>query len=305
MGSTGASVDIGTCLVTGGAGFIGSHLVRALLQRCDRVRVLDDLSTGLQANINNQERIVFVKGKIQDPEICLECCQDVDVVFHLAGLGSVAKSFADPVATLENNAVGSARLFSAAIACGARRVVYASSSSVYGDAPGIVRVEGIEGRPLSPYAISKRSVEWLAESFATVGRTKWVGLRFFNVYGARQRADLPQAAIIPRLLTAATLHRVVPVFGRGTQVRDYTHVKDAVTACMLAATEPIEVSSLVCNVGTGRGVSVNQLVHLVTEQLGHVSSHSSGAEPPEHLTKAHRKGACRKSHGAETISFDS
>ncbi|HET7451209.1 MAG TPA: SDR family NAD(P)-dependent oxidoreductase, partial [Thermoanaerobaculia bacterium] len=182
--------DRASVLVTGGAGFIGSHLVDALLARGADVRVLDDLSTGSRRNLAHCEgRIDFRVGDIRDPDACREAMRGVRWVFHQAALGSVPRSLEDPGTTIDVNVTGTARIFAAAREAGVRRVVYASSSSVYGDSAKLPKREGEEGTPLSPYALSKRMDEELADGFQRSFGMELVGLRYFNVYGPRQSPD--------------------------------------------------------------------------------------------------------------------
>ena len=190
-------------LVTGGAGFIGSHLVDALLERGARVRVLDDLSSGSLENLAGAHaRIEFLHDDIRDPGACRRACAGVTWVFHQAARGSVPRSMADPATSIAINVSGTVNIFAAARDEKVARVIYASSSSVYGDSPKLPKREGEEGRPLSPYALSKVVNEQLADVFGRCYGMPFVGLRYFNVYGPRQDPEGPYAAVIPRFFKA-------------------------------------------------------------------------------------------------------
>ena len=247
-------------LVTGGAGFIGSHLVDALAERGARVRVLDDLSSGNLGNLaQHGDAVELQRGDIRDVEACRRACQGVTWVFHLAALGSVPRSLEDPASSIAVNVAGTANVFAAAREAGARRTVYASSSSVYGDSEGLPKREGEEGAPLSPYAASKAMGEQLAATFARSFGQQLVGLRFFNVYGPRQSPDGPYAAVVPRFVAAARGHEPMEIHGDGEQSRDFTYVTDAVEAALLAAGAPVEACGAAYNVAGGERVTMNEL----------------------------------------------
>ena len=258
-----------TVLVTGGAGFIGSHLVDALLARGARVRVLDDLSNGKRENLDHvASRIEFLRGDIRDPGTCREACTGAVVVFHQAALGSVPRSMKDPATSLGVNVAGTANVFAAARDAGARRVVFASSSSVYGDSTRLPKREGEEGRPLSPYALSKVMNEELAETFGRCYGMAFVGLRYFNVFGPRQDPLGPYAAVIPRFFKAYLAGEAPVIYGDGTQSRDFTYVADAVEANLRAAGAPADASGRAYNVAGGQVISVNALAAAVREAVG-------------------------------------
>jgi nucleoside-diphosphate-sugar epimerase len=251
-------------LVTGGAGFIGSHLVDALVERGSRVRVLDDLSTGRRENLAAVlERIELVEGDIRDPEACRRAAEGVRVVLHQAALGSVPRSMEDPATTIAVNVSGTANVFAAARRStregGAARVVYASSSSVYGDSEALPKREGEEGRPLSPYALSKAMDEELAQVFGTAFGMELVGLRYFNVYGPRQDPAGPYAAVVPRFFAACRAGEAPLIHGDGEQSRDFTYVADAVAANLLAAAAPAAACGRAYNVAGGRRSTINEL----------------------------------------------
>jgi len=255
-------------LVTGGAGFIGSHLVDALLERGAVVRVLDNLATGRLENLAHcRDRIELVEADLRDRDACRAACDGRRVVFHQAALGSVPRSIEDPVTTLGVNVQGTAHVFDACRLAGVERVVYASSSSVYGDSEELPKVEGREGRPLSPYAASKVMTEELAAVFARTYSMTLVGLRYFNVYGPRQDPEGPYAAVIPRFFRACLADRSPVIYGDGEQSRDFTFVADAVTANLLAA-GTAATGATVSNVAGGRRTTVNELARAVAASLG-------------------------------------
>jgi nucleoside-diphosphate-sugar epimerase len=256
-------------LVTGGAGFIGSHLTDALVAAGAHVRVLDNLSTGRKENLTHcVESVDWIEGDIRDLETCRKACTGIDLVFHQAALGSVPRSLEAPAATVAVNVAGTANVFAAARDTGVDRIVYASSSSVYGDADRLPWREGEEGLPLSPYALSKRICEELAGQFARSFGTELIGLRYFNVFGPRQDPEGPYAAVVPRFF-AATMRREAPlVFGDGEQSRDFTPVADAVRANLLAAAAGSRATGSAYNVATGRRTTVNALARLVGELVG-------------------------------------
>lgn len=264
-----------TALVTGAAGFIGSHLVDALLERGAVVRALDNLSTGTLDNLAGVlPRIDFREADIRDSEACARACEGISVVFHQAALGSVPRSIAEPAQTIAVNVSGTADVFDAARRAGVRRVIYASSSSVYGDSPAISKREGEEGEPLSPYASSKRMGEELASVFASSYGLEMLGLRYFNVYGPRQDPEGPYAAVIPRFFRASLSGHAPVIYGDGEQSRDFTFVADAVAANLLAAAAASSSCGRAYNVGGGHRTTVRELADLVRGAAG-------GGPPPE------------------------
>lgn len=247
-------------LVTGGAGFIGSHLVDGLLGQGAVVRVLDNLSNGRRDNLSHvEDRITFIEGDIRDLETCRKACEGVAYVFHEAALGSVPRSMEDPATSLAVNVTGTANVFTGARDAGVRRVVYASSSSVYGDNEDLPKREGHEGQLLSPYAVSKRMNEELADIFGRCFDMELVGLRYFNVYGPRQDPSGPYAAVIPRFFAACRTGRPPKIYGDGEQSRDFTFVADVVQANMLAATARFDACGAF-NIGAGGRTTINDLV---------------------------------------------
>jgi nucleoside-diphosphate-sugar epimerase len=249
-------------LVTGGAGFIGSHLVEGLAKAGARVRVLDDLSTGKRDNLARARGIELLEGDIRDVEVCRRACQGVAHVFHQAALGSVPRSMDDPSTTIAVNVAGTANVFAAARDAGVTRVVYASSSSVYGDSETLPKREGEEGAPLSPYALSKVMDEELAEVYARCYGMSFVGLRYFNVYGPRQDPAGPYAAVVPRFFAACASGEPPVIFGDGEQKRDFTYVGDVVRANMLAALARVSGAQVV-NIGAGGSTTVTELADTI------------------------------------------
>lgn len=249
-------------LVTGVAGFIGSHLLEDLLRQGSYVTGLDNFSTGSMDNLDEVRRRVgdrwshfrLVVGDIRSAAACRDAVEDVDVVLHQAALNSVPRSLGDPVSVAEVNVMGTVNVLQAAAAGGVTRFVYASSSSVYGDVIDPLRVEAVVGRPLSPYAASKQAGEAFAESYHRFTGMCVTGLRYFNVFGARQNPHGPYSAVIPRWV--GLLQDGLPpiIYGTGEQSRDFTHVSNVVRANLLAAAR-IGGEASVFNIGTGRSTS--------------------------------------------------
>lgn len=246
--------DRGFCLVTGGGGFIGSHLVRSLLAAGRRVRVADDFSTGRRSNLpEGAELLEGDMNRTADAAVA-----GVDAVFHLAALPSVPRSVEKPIESHQATARGTVEILRAAERAGVRRVVLASSSSVYGDTPTLPKHEAMPPRPLSPYAVAKLATELYARSWAAHTKLETVSLRFFNVYGPRQDPDSPYAAVIPIFARKLREGRPMPVNGDGGQTRDFTYVGDVVNGLQLAAEAP-GLSGRVYNLAGGRPVTVLEL----------------------------------------------
>ncbi len=260
-------------LVTGGAGFIGSHITEYLLKNgAGRVRVLDNLATGFQKNIDlftGYSNFEFLQGDIRDFETCKKACEGIDYVTHQAALGSVPRSVKDPVTSNEVNVSGFVNMITAAKDAGVKSFVYASSSSVYGDEPNLPKVEERVGNPLSPYAVTKKTNELYADTFAKLYRMKIVGLRYFNVFGPRQDPDGPYAAVIPLFVSGIINQTPVYINGDGEQTRDFTFVDNAVQANvrgMLCDNQ--EAFGKAYNVAVGENFSVNFLYTAIREMLG-------------------------------------
>ena len=255
-------------LVTGGAGFIGSHLVESLLQQNWQVRVLDNLSTGKLANLGvNKERVEFMQGSIVDPAAVSKAVQGCDVVFHLAALPSVARSVEAPLESHEACATGTMNVLDGARRAGVRRVVYAASSSAYGNLPGRQRIESEPLSPLSPYAATKLAGELYCQCFAAVYPLETVRLRFFNVYGPRQDASSPYSGVIALFLTAMCAGRIPRIDGDGLQSRDFFYVANAAQA-MSKAADAKSANGNVYNIGNGASITVLDLVRHLNELLG-------------------------------------
>jgi UDP-glucose 4-epimerase len=252
--------------VTGGAGFIGSHLVDALIARGDDVCVIDDLFSGSKENVPRD--VTLVEASVTDEEAVRAAVEGVDVVFHQAAHGAVARSVEDPIATDAANVHGTVTVLKAALDAGVRRVVYASSSSVYGGAAEVPTPETAPTVPRSPYATSKLAGEHYCRVFAELGGVETVSLRYFNVFGPRQRADSAYAAVIPLFIAALREGRAPNVHGDGEQTRDFSYVSDVVAANLAASTAPSErCSGRVYNVARGAPHSVLQLVELLARIL--------------------------------------
>jgi UDP-glucose 4-epimerase len=255
-------------LVTGGAGFIGSHIVEALVGQGERVRVLDDLSNGLADNLLPFGGAVdLVEGDIRDTSVVRRCVAGVEVVLHLAALGSVARSVADPVTSNDVNVTGTLNVLEAARDAGVRRLVFSSSSSVYGENPTLPKREDLTLMPVSPYAVSKLAGEAYTRVFARLYRMETVCLRYFNVFGPRQRPDSAYAAVIPRFMQWAMDGQPLVVYGDGLQSRDFTYVTNVVRANLLAAKVP-GVSGGVFNVACGGRYSLLDIVRSLETAVG-------------------------------------
>lgn len=256
-------------LVTGGAGFIGSHIVRRLLDDGHAVTVLDNLSTGFRENLAEvMDRITFIEGDIRNTADCDRACNGVNTVFHVAALPSVPRSIKDPVACNDHNVNGTVQVLEAARRAGARRVVYSSSSSVYGDTAVLPKVETMEPLCRSPYAAAKLAGEQYVLAYARAGLVEGVALRYFNVFGPRQSPTSAYAAVIPLFLEAARTGGTATVFGDGEQTRDFTYIENVVNANLLAAFAPARANGAVANAGAGSRMSLNALLSLVEKVTG-------------------------------------
>jgi UDP-glucose 4-epimerase len=256
------------CLVTGGAGFIGSHLVDTLLDQGHRVRVLDNLSSGKEANLARARgRIDVIAGSITDPAVVRDAVRGVERVFHLAAVPSVQRSVEDPLASHEACATGTLLVLDGARRAGVRRFVYAASSSAYGDTPGAVRVETDRLSPLSPYAAAKLAGEHYCKCFTAVYGLETLRLRFFNIFGPRQDARSPYSGVIALFIASMSAGKPPLVHGDGLQSRDFTYVANAVQALCKAAEAPAAAGS-VYNIGNGATTTVLDLVRHLNALLG-------------------------------------
>lgn len=261
-------------LVTGGAGFIGANLVEKLLQdkRVLQVRVLDDLSTGSENNIREfagNPKFQFIKGDIRDYNTCLSCCNDIDLVSHQAALGSVPRSISDPLTTNDVNITGTLNIFTAVKEKNIKRVVYAASSSTYGDHPGLPKEEDKIGKPLSPYAVTKYVNELYAQVYADLYGIEMTGLRYFNIFGPKQNPQGPYAAVIPLFIKAFLENKSPVINGDGSHSRDFTFIENAVQANMLALfTQDPEAVNQVYNIACGRQTSLLELFNYLKKEAG-------------------------------------
>lgn len=257
-------------LVTGGAGFIGSHVTERLVTLGHVVRVVDNLSTGDRANLAGVgTEIEFLQGDLCDPGVCRRAVAGIEVVLHLAALPSVPRSLNDPWASHAANVNATMRLLEACRAAAVKRIVYSSSSSVYGNTAALPKTESAEPRPRSPYAASKLAGEQYALAFARAGLIEGIALRYFNVFGPRQSPHSAYAAAIPAFLLAALENREAVLFGDGTQTRDFTYVANVVDANILAATKPAAtINGSVVNVGAGVQTSLLGLIEIVERITG-------------------------------------
>ncbi|MGQ9758533.1 MAG: SDR family oxidoreductase [Actinomycetota bacterium] len=254
-------------LVTGGAGFIGSNLSLSLVKLGAHVIVLDDLSTGKRENLSDRlDDLEFMQGDIRDEDLLKRSLKGVEFVFHQAALPSVPRSIEDPLTTQQVNATGTLTLLLAARDAGVRRVIYASSSSVYGDSPTLPKVEVMPADPKSPYALSKYAGERYCQLFTRLYGLETVSLRYFNVFGPRQDPTSQYAAVIPRFITGIVTGKGITIFGDGRQTRDFTYVDNVVQANLKAAFAP-EASGEVYNVACGRSITVLELAEYLMRLL--------------------------------------
>lgn len=251
--------------VTGGAGFIGSHLVAALVARGDEVVVIDDLSTGQRERVHPRAQLI-TRG-LENPAGLTDDLRGIEVVFHTAALARVPRSIADPIGTHAANVTGTLHVLKAASDAGVRRVVYSSSSSVYGDQPAQPLREDMAPNPLNPYACQKYLGELYCRNFALVYRLQTVCLRYFNAYGPGQPSSGAYRLVIPIFLDQRAHGQPLTIHGDGLQTRDFTHVSDVVRANLLAGEAPSIGAGEVLNVGSGRDFSILQVAALIGGQL--------------------------------------
>jgi nucleoside-diphosphate-sugar epimerase len=271
-------------LVTGGAGFIGSHIAETLVGRGDSVRVLDNLSTGKKENLASvADRIEFIEGDIRDLGTCRRAVAGCETVFHEAALASVARSVEDPLLNNAINVTGTLNMLVAARDAGVRSIILASSSAVYGDDLTMPKIEGREGRPVSPYGASKLFDEKYAQVFHDLYGMKAVALRYFNVFGPRQDPHSEYSAVIPLFITKILRGEAPTIFGDGGQSRDFIYVGDVVGA-NLAAAESAAAAGEAVNVACGVGTTINGLLAAINELLGtRVSPRYTEARPGDIL----------------------
>ncbi|MBK9263588.1 MAG: SDR family oxidoreductase [Polyangiaceae bacterium] len=258
-------------LVTGGAGFIGSNIVSALVSAGERVRVLDDLSTGSWENLaalESSSSVERIQGDIRNADTVARACAGVEVVLHQAALGSVPRSIDDPITSDAVNVGGTVTVLDVARKQGVRRVIFAASSAAYGDTEVLPKHEDMAPRPLSPYAVTKRACEHYCEVFARIYGLETISLRYFNVFGPHQTPEGVYAAAIPRFVDAALAQRPIRIFGDGEQTRDFCYVDNAVAANLLAATTPRKLTGEIVNIAGGRRVSLNALCTEIGRVMG-------------------------------------
>ena len=260
-----------TFLVTGAAGFIGSNLCEALLNKDCKVKALDDLSTGKQENIDlflDNPNYTFIKGDIKDLEVCLKVCEGVDYVLHQAAWGSVPRSLEMPLFYNKNNIEGTLNMLEAARQNGVKKFVYASSSSVYGDEPNLPKIEGREGDLLSPYALTKRCDEEWAKLYTKFYGLDTYGMRYFNVFGRRQDPDGAYAAVIPKFLKQLMRGETPTINGDGKQSRDFTYIENVIEANLKACLAPHEAAGEAFNIAYGGREFLIDIYYGLTKALG-------------------------------------
>ena len=256
-------------LITGGAGFIGSSLAEALLKSGEGVRILDDFSSGRRQNLEGLPgRFELVEGSVTDPDTVGRAVHGVDIIFHEAAIPSVSRSVDNPQPTVLTGVQGTTIVLDSARRAGVKRVVYAASSSAYGDTPTLPKVETMEARPLSPYAVAKLTAEQMMRVFAQLYGIETVSLRYFNIFGPRQDPKGEYAAVIPAFITAALRGERPVVFGDGEHTRDFCYIDNAVRANLLAAGTSRKLEGQVVNIACGERTSLNQLLSLIGEAVG-------------------------------------
>ena len=255
------------CLVTGGAGFIGSHLVEALLKSGYQVRVLDNFITGKRENLSPMiSQIQLIEGDLRDFETVRRVCQGIDFVFHVAALPSVPRSIQDPKTSNEINVQGTLHVLEAARHTQVKRVVFSSSSSVYGDSPVLPKREDAAPSPLSPYAITKLTGEYYCQVYHKIYGLETVCLRYFNVFGPKQDPTSQYAAVIPKFISALLTDTPPLIYGDGEQSRDFTYVDNVVKANLLASTAP-KAAGRVFNIACGKQITITHLVKTLSALL--------------------------------------
>ncbi|PYQ14544.1 MAG: LPS biosynthesis protein WbpP [Acidobacteria bacterium] len=258
-----------TYLVTGGAGFIGAHLVRELLARGEEVRVIDSFVTGTREDLRPfLEKVKLFEGSIENQVLVEAAMQGVDFVLHQAALGSVPRSVEDPLASHAANLTGTLVLLEAARRGRVRRFVYASSSSVYGDTPDLPKVESMAAAPLSPYAVTKRAGELYCRVFHRIYGLETVSLRYFNVFGPGQRPDSKYAAVVPRFMAAVSRSEPPVIFGDGQQSRDFTFIENVVQANLLSCTAPSTAAGEAFNIAGGESFTLLDLLREMESLTG-------------------------------------
>jgi len=257
-------------LVTGAAGFIGRSIADALLNRGEQVRGIDNFITGRRANLVGLEAMDFIEGDLTDPEACKKACAGVETIFHEAALASVPRSVADPLATHANCVNATLNLLVAAREAGVRRVIYAGTSSAYGDTPTLPKREDMPPNPISPYSVAKLAGEYYMRSFTRVYGLETVTLRYFNVFGPYQDPASPYSAVLAIFCRKMLAGEQPIIYGDGEQSRDFTYIENVVNGSILAATAPAgKVSGRVMNLATGARMTLNQVFELLCKLTGY------------------------------------
>ncbi|MEZ4460514.1 MAG: SDR family oxidoreductase [bacterium] len=256
-------------LVTGAAGFIGSHIVETLLKDGHDVRALDNFATGHRHNIAPfLDDIEFIEGDIRDPDACKRACEGVDYVSHQAALGSVPRSIEDPKTSHDVNTTGTLNMLIAARDAGVKSFVFAASSSAYGDTPTLPKQEDMPPRPMSPYAVTKATCEQYCKVFSDLYGLNTVALRYFNIFGPRQDPNGPYAAVIPKFIQILQAGGTPTMNGDGEHTRDFTYVANAVHANLNACLHAERAKGQVMNIACGERISLNDLYAIITEHMG-------------------------------------
>lgn len=256
-------------LVTGGAGFIGSHIAETLLKRGEQVRIVDNLITGRLENIASfQKEVEFVEGDLADPEVAARVVKGVACVFHEAAVPSVPRSVREPFLTQRSGEIATLTMLEAAVKAGVHRVIFAASSSAYGNTPTLPKVETMPPRPLSPYAASKLACEGYLSAFAACYPMDTVALRYFNVFGPRQDPGSPYSGVIARFTEGMPFGKRPTIYGDGEQTRDFCYIENAVQANLLAMECLTRLNGEVINIGYGQRTSLNDLVRILNQLLG-------------------------------------
>jgi UDP-glucose 4-epimerase len=266
-------------LVTGAAGFIGSSLVRALLDRGEQVRGVDNFATGKRENLVGLNRLELCEVDIMDLDAMHKVCEGVDFILHQAAIPSVPKSVLDPLGSNRANVDGTASMLVAARDAKVKRVVYAASSSAYGDTPTLPKYEAMKPDPISPYAVAKLASEYYMVSFYRCYGLETVSLRYFNIFGPRQDPSSPYSGVLAKFTTLMLRGEQPVIYGDGEQSRDFTYIDNAVSANLLACTAPAsECAGRVFNVATGRRVTLNETVEILKNLTGYTGAAKYGAE---------------------------
>ncbi|MBU1178602.1 NAD-dependent epimerase/dehydratase family protein [Patescibacteria group bacterium] len=255
-------------IVTGGAGFVGSNIVHALVKKNVKVTVIDNLSTGKISNLKDiKSKITFIKGDITNLSLLMKAFKAGSLVLHQAALPSVPRSIQNPVKTAQNNEMGTLNVLTAAVKKKVKRVVYAASSSAYGEQKTAKKNEQLYPQPKSPYAISKFTGELYCQNFYEIYGLETISLRYFNVFGSYQNPDSQYAAVVPKFITAILEQKRPIIYGDGLQTRDFTHVENVIKANMLACQAPRKALGKVYNVACGQNINLNKLLIVIKKKL--------------------------------------